>query len=318
MLSMDNTSGVNAEDGFDLWHLVTCRNFSLSECQTESTQGFRAQISSRVFGSLGLSAASSGGISSIRMTRGRAQIRKDPRDHFMLYLVLSGRVDVEQNDREASALTGDMFLYDQTMPFSMNFYNNNRSILVNIPRPLLESRLQGASRFTARRIAGDSELGALSRSVIRQIVDFGVSSRADTEERLVHATMDIISTTLDGELGAEARANLELHRLLPQVQRYMLVHLHEPGLDIEAIARAQNVSPRTLSRIFATEGTTPMRWLWRQRLAASHRLLLDGSVNNVTEAAFSVGFSDVSHFGRAFKREFGRLPQTLRRARIQA
>ena len=158
MLSMDNTSGVNAEDGFDLWHLVTCRNFSLSECQTESTQAFGAQISSRVFGSLGLSAASSSGISSIRMTRGRTQIRNDPRDHFMLYLVLSGRVDVEQNDRQASALTGDMFLYDQTMPFSMNFYNNNRSILVNIPRALLESRLQGASRFTGRRIAGDSRL----------------------------------------------------------------------------------------------------------------------------------------------------------------
>lgn len=133
----------------------------------------------------------------------------------------------------------------------------------------------------------------------------------------MHATMDIISTTLDGELGAEAQANLEQHRLLLQVQRYMLAHLHEAGIDLEAIARAQNVSPRTLSRIFATEGTTPMRWLWRQRLAASHKLLSDGSVNNVTEAAFSVGFSDVSHFGRAFKREFGRLPQTLRRPKVQ-
>lgn len=318
MLSMDNTTGVNAEDGFDLWHLVTCRNFSLSECQAESTRAFRAQISSRVFGTLGLSAASSGGVGSIRMTRGRAQISKDPRDHFMLYLVLNGRVDIEQNNREASASSGDMFLYDQTKPFSMNFYDNNRSILVNIPRPLMESRLQGAGRFVGRRIAGDSELGALSRSVIRQMIDFGVSSRADTEDRLVHATMDIISTTLDGELGAEARANLEQHRLLPQVQGYMLAHLHKPGLDIEAIARAHNVSVRTLSRTFATEGTTPMRWLWRQRLSASHKLLSDGSVSNVTEAAFSVGFSDVSHFGRAFKREFGRLPQSLRRARVQA
>lgn len=159
MMSMDNTSGVGAEGGFDLWHLVTCRNFSLSECKPASTQEFRAQIVSRVFGSLGLSAASSRGISSIRMTRGRAQIRKDPRDHFMLYLVLNGQVDIEQDDRQASAFAGDMFLYDQTMPFSMNFYSNNRSVLVNIPRPLLAARLSGANHFTGRRIGGRFKAG---------------------------------------------------------------------------------------------------------------------------------------------------------------
>lgn len=315
-MSMDNTSGVGAEGGFDLWHLVTCRNFSLSECKPASTQEFRAQIVSRVFGSLGLSAASSRGISSIRMTRGRAQIRKDPRDHFMLYLVLNGQVDIEQDDRQASAFAGDMFLYDQTMPFSMNFYSNNRSVLVNIPRPLLAARLSGANHFTGRRIGGDSKLGALASSVIRQIVEFGATSHSAVEERLVHSTMDIVSTALDVELGGEVQARSMRHRLLPQVQRYMLEHLHEAGLDIEAIARAQNIAPRTLSRIFVMEGTTPMRWLWRQRLAVSHKLLSEGRVDNVTDAAFSVGFSDVSHFGRAFKREFGRLPQTLRRPKV--
>jgi AraC-like DNA-binding protein len=51
-----------------------------------------------------------------------------------------------------------------------------------------------------------------------------------------------------------------------------------------------------------------MRWLLQQRLAKSYRLLAEGRVSNVTEAAFGLGFSDVSHFGRAFKREFGCVP----------
>lgn len=317
MLSMDNTSNVGTDGGFDLWHLVTCENFSLSECQPTSAQEFRAQIASRAFGSLGLSAASSVGVGSNHMTRGRAQIRKDPRDHFMLYLVLNGQVDIEQDGRQATALAGDMFLYDQTVPFSLDIDSNNRSILVNIPRSLLSARLPDARHFTARRIAGDSQLGTLSRSVVRQIVEIELSTHANAQERLVHSTMDIVATTLDVDLRGEIQARSEQHRLLQQVQRYMLAHLHEPKLDIEAVARAQNVAPRTLHRIFATESTTPMRWLLRQRLAASHKLLAEGRVDTVTDAAFSLGFSDVSHFGRAFKREFGQLPQTVRRPKVR-
>jgi AraC-like DNA-binding protein len=316
MPSTDNKLNVGSDVGFDLWHRMTCQNFSLSECRPTSTEEFSAQIAGRPFGSLRLSAASSRGIGSIRLTRGRAQISKDPRDYFMLYLVLDGQVDIEQSGRQASALAGDMFLYDQTVPFSLDIRGNNRSILVNIPRQLLLARLSGATQCTGQRIAGGSQLGALARSVVQQIVEIDLSARSSAEERLVDSTMDVVATALDVELGDEVQLRSEQHRLLQKVQRYMLAHVHEAAITIEAIAQAQNVAPRTLHRIFATEGTTPMRWLLRQRLATSHKLLAEGLVDSVTEAAFRLGFSDVSHFGRAFKREFGRLPQSVRRPKI--
>jgi len=312
---MEYRSAIETDGGFESWHQVTCRNFSLSECRPTSTQGFRARISGRSFGSLCLSKAVHSGIDSFRMTRDSSNIRKDHRDHFMLYLVLHGRMDIEQAERRAIARSGDMYLYDQTLPFNMTFYSGNHSILVNIPRSLLVARMPLARQLTGQRIAGDSKTGALCSSVIRQIADFDTLAAPQLEDRLATSALDIISTAVEAGLTGQHTAPPGEHRLLPQVQRYILEHLHDPQLDIEAIAKAQNVAPRTLNRIFASEGTTPIRWLWRQRLAASHQLLAQGLAESVTDAAYSSGFNDVSHFGRSFKREFGHPPRAMRQLR---
>ncbi len=313
MLSMDNTSAVREEDGFDHWHQVTCRNFSLSECQWSSHQAFRARISSRQFGPLALSDAHGLHVEDIRMTRGPAEIRKDQRDHFMLYLVLNGQIDLAQDGRQTSALAGDLFLYDQTMPFSLDFHQTN-AILVNVPRPLLVSRTPNVRRLTARRIAGTSKIGALAGSLVRHMGAFDEATQPGIADRLAMSAMDILATALESELGGDEALQKERHRLLPRVERYMLAHLHETDLDLESIARAQSIAPRTLSRLFAAKGTTPIRWLWQQRLAASYKALSEGRVDNVTDAALSTGFSDMSHFSRAFKREFGQLPHTVQPA----
>ena len=75
------------------------------------------------------------------------------------------------------------------------------------------------------------------------------------------------------------------------------------------------MAPRTLYRLFAAEGTTPIRWLWQQRLAASFKALTEGKVTQVTDAALSHGFSDVSHFSRTFRATFGQSPRMFKRRR---
>jgi AraC family transcriptional activator of tynA and feaB len=66
--------------------------------------------------------------------------------------------------------------------------------------------------------------------------------------------------------------------VLKRIKRQILDQLGDSSLDVESIARTQGISPRTLNCMFAAEGTTVMRWLWRQRLSASYRALTDGSV----------------------------------------
>lgn len=310
MLSMDNTSAPGGGDGFDYWHHVTCHNFSLSQCKRPAGREFRARIASRPFGPLAMSDASSPQAEGISMTRGRAEIRADERDHFMLYLVRDGRIDLQQEGRQASASAGDLFIYDQALPFSLDFHRAD-AILVNVPRPLLVSRMPKVRRLTAHRVAGASGMGALAGSLLRQMSALDEAAQANVADRLALSAVDILATLLESEVAGDGQLQRERHRLLPQVKSYILAHLHEADLDLESIARAQSIAPRTLNRVFAAEGTTPIRWLWQQRLAASHKALSEKRVASVTDAAFSAGFSDLSHFSRAFKRQFGRLPHTM-------
>ena len=311
MTALGDELVVAAGDSIDHWHDVTCRDYSASEYKRGTGEPFSASIARRQFGALSLSGVSSAGFGAASLIRSASDIRKDPRDHFMVFLVEEGGVSVSQEGREMTARAGDLFLYDQARPFTLEFQESYSGIMLNIPRPMLETRLPSAGRLIANRISGESKLGELAGTIIRQIMGLDEQLKDPTIDRLGGSALDILATTLDAQASNELLLTSRHHRLLEQVKGYMLAHLHEAGMDLETIARAQNMAPRTLNRVFATEGTTPIRWLWQQRLSASHRALTEGRVRNVTEAALNFGFSDLSHFSRAFKSAFGKSPHAL-------
>lgn len=77
------------------------------------------------------------------------------------------------------------------------------------------------------------------------------------------------------------------------------------------LAQWLGVSTRHLRRVFANQfGCSPAAWLREQRLQAACRLLLSGTP--IKEVAFELGFRQVSHFSRDFRRYFGRSPSSWR------
>lgn len=315
MQTLKGATAVKPGDGFDHWHQVTCRDFSLTECRRVPDRHFRAEVTIRTFGAFAINDiwSSTSAENRIRVTRSPADIRRDPRDYFMLWLALGGEAALVQDSREARMRTGDLVLHDQSQPFILEFGQRSRAIMVSIPRPLLTARLPAASRLTARCIPSESKLGALAGSIVGQLAGFDDTTNDEVVARLGASAMDIFATILEAELTDQAELSPAHNKRLVQVKRYILANLHQSSLDLDTIARAQNMAPRTLNRLFATEGTTPIRWLWQQRLAASFKALAEGRVNQVTDAALSFGFSDLSHFSRAFKSAFGQSPHTVRR-----
>jgi AraC-like DNA-binding protein len=315
MLTIESATSVRPSDSFDHWHQITCRKYSLTQCRRVSDCHFSAQILTRNFGPLTLSDTSSSTPPDdlIRITRGPDEIRSDPRDHFMLLFMVRGSVGLVQDGREARMQTGDLAVYDQSQPFTLEFGQQSNAIVMTIPRPLLTSRLADAHRLTGRRIASDSRLGILAGTIVHQLVQLEGSTRDEVVCRLGTSAVDILATTLEAEFTDAKGLNRERARRLDQVKQYILKNMHDCDLDIDTIANTQSMGTRTLNRLFALEGTTPIRWLWQQRLAASYKALAEGSVSHVTDAAMNFGFSDLSHFSRAFKKAFGQTPHTLMR-----
>jgi len=89
-------------------------------------------------------------------------------------------------------------------------------------------------------------------------------------------------------------------------------HYHEV-LTLDAVANHAGISRYHFSRVFKSyTGSSFKRYLNRQRIEAAKYLILSEGLN-VSEAAFRVGFGDLSHFSRWFKRLEGVPPSAFRK-----
>jgi AraC-like DNA-binding protein len=84
--------------------------------------------------------------------------------------------------------------------------------------------------------------------------------------------------------------------------------------SLASLAESVGMSPFQFARVFRElTGEPPHHYLLRVRLERASRMLLDGKP--VTETCFEVGFSNLSHFTRSFRRRFGHAPSSLKAAR---
>ncbi|SSY77041.1 helix-turn-helix domain-containing protein [Alcaligenes faecalis] len=303
---------VKPGDSFEHWHEVTCRQFSQTECSQIARPQFQARVTLTSFGGLGLSSIWSATPQgeAIRVSRRQADIRKDQRDCFMLWLMLDGHIQLSQDGRYVSLGKGDLVLQDQSRPFDLELGSLAHAAMVMIPRPLLASRLPSVGNLAARRIAAHSRLGPMAGALVKQLLGMGEAAADGMDQRVTASVLDIFSAVFESDAPALSRGTRQ-ERRLEQVQAYMRAHLHEDALDVDQIARASSMATRTLYRLFALEATTPMQWLWEQRLIQSYRLLAEGKPKRVTEVAMACGFKDLSHFSRLFQARFGQSPSTL-------
>jgi AraC-like DNA-binding protein len=97
---------------------------------------------------------------------------------------------------------------------------------------------------------------------------------------------------------------------IQRVIRWVDERIAEP-LEIGDLARAAGMSRYHFSRSFRAElGISPYQWLLQKRVEHAAALLRRRRVS-VTEAAFEVGFSDLSRFARAFRDQFGCPPSAF-------
>lgn len=104
----------------------------------------------------------------------------------------------------------------------------------------------------------------------------------------------------------------------PKVRRAILLmeqHIGQP-LSLPELAHRLEVSVRQLERLFTSEtGRSPGAYARQIRIRMAS-WLLTSSDRTVADIASSCGFSDASHLGREFRKEFGESPNEYRTTRL--
>ncbi len=101
--------------------------------------------------------------------------------------------------------------------------------------------------------------------------------------------------------------------LLSEITRYIDSE-YSCDCSIENLCKKFFVSRSTLCRLFRNHlGTTPAKYVASRRLSEAKKMLKAG--NSVSDACFSCGFTDYSHFIALFKSRFGITPMKYARNR---
>ncbi|MDX3456667.1 helix-turn-helix domain-containing protein [Streptomyces sp. ME02-8801-2C] len=97
-----------------------------------------------------------------------------------------------------------------------------------------------------------------------------------------------------------------------EVLVWMERHLDEE-VTVEQLAERAHMSPRTFARRFQQEtGTTPYRWILRQRVLLAQRLL-EATDETMDAIAWRTGFGNAAALRHQFVRSLGTTPQAYRR-----
>jgi AraC-like DNA-binding protein len=308
MITHYSTKPVAPKDRFAYWTDVISSLHCVADSEASAASPFDAQLAIHSVGCIRVSEIQSAALSYRRNAR---NLSDAPSDSYLFSLLSEGQGKLEQGGRQVIQNPGEMVLYDTARNFNYDFPGDYRMVVMNIPRKQLLCRLPEAERMTAMKFSSSSMMGSLLSSMIRSSVDLIVPDNLSAAAKVSSSFIDILAAAMECEFGETKGLGNRHSDLLAKAKDYMLANIDDPDMDMDAISSMLGASSRTLSRLFAAEGTTAMQWLWQQRLALSYTALTEGRARQIAEVAVSNGFSNFSHFSRAFKKQYGVPPSTL-------
>ncbi len=299
------TDSLDSRHRFDAWREAVCSRLINAEARQTYEGEFSGSFGYSALGHVGIASHSSK--TSLLWQRTSNCIRHHPNSDFYLGLVSSGQGMLAQNGHASRVREGDLVIYDASNPF--DFAMDRMTInIVHLPRKIMEKDAPRTAQLAGKTL----DLSRPGVASLKQMLTEAFAFNAEREniflaEQFANTLFNVISVSLNLQKSDEALKP----DLYSRVVSYLRQNLHEHELSIAKIANANHVSPRTLSRVFAAHDTTPMNFVWHERLLATRKALVEGKARNITQVALDYGFSDMSHFSLAFRRAFGCSPSSL-------
>jgi AraC-like DNA-binding protein len=253
-----------------------------------------------------------------RVMRSRQGVRASGQGYLKIVAPFLGCAGVEQKGRQAWVRPGQWSIYDTTDSYAVANPERVEHLIVMLPKAAVAERGLASHRLDplmARRLGGSGGVSRLAldtmRNAFRELPSMPEAAARGVGEaitQLVHLSL------LD--LAGQASAQTQREALRERIKQHVARHLGDPGLTVDAIARALNVSRRQLYNAFSEEPDGVAGYILARRLEACRQLFADRGHDHrsITDIALGHGFQNMAHFSRVFRAHLGMAPSDYRRA----
>lgn len=251
--------------------------------------------------------------SAVYTNRTPAQIDND--DLVLCVNLAGGRV-LRQLGREAVLGEGEAVLSTSAEVGTCGISSNSRWISVRTPCNTLAPMVSDLYSALIRPIPACTESLSLLVNYIEALRELDALARPELQRLIVAHINDLVALTIGAkrDVAEFARGRGLRAARLVQVFRLIDAGIMDARLSAATVAAQLGVTPRYVQLLLEETGQTFTQHILRRRLERAKELLAGDAdqTRKIAAVAVEAGFSDLSHFNRAFRRYFGDTPSGIR------
>lgn len=296
------TSGAPAHQRYESWRESIGVIYDV-DAGDGINAGFHARVESLIIDDIVLNRCVA---SQQRFARPVARCATDGIDHYMIQLFLKGSVTLERGRRTVTSGVGALVALD--LAENLDSFNTAFDLInLFIPRRRLACLLREPDSLHGLSVDAQSGAGRLLADYLVSLYRAGASLTQADEEAAARVLADLVAAAFNAQPARETDPPAWAdHALVLKARAVIAANLHRRDLGPELVARQLNVSRARLYRAFSEiAGVNETIREMRLRRCFSDLISARSNDLHVAEIAYRWGFSDPSHFARAFRTRFG-------------
>jgi AraC-like DNA-binding protein len=180
----------------------------------------------------------------------------------------------------------------------------------------MRSCIPKIDHLCGRKFSGQKGPGRIGAHLFHQLLAQADYCSADSLSGLGEAALNAVRDSIRVNDPTSNVSTVHHSASSERVMRFIDQHFTRQGLTAEEVARACNLSIRSLHYLLRSKRTTFTTYLRTERLRQAREWLNDPEFLhfNIVDIAYMVGFQSASHFSNAYRSHFGIAPRELRRS----
>lgn len=294
------------------WQEIMSDVYYSVEVKRTFKEGLRGQIRQYDIGPVSITTFDS---DEQRVFRTGPRIARDPDDSFVFVTPVRKELFFSQAGRSGFVRPGGYVLVSTSEFYELSCPDGFINWTVKIPGNELRRRIPDIEDYCACRFSNNLPMAHIARQHVRSIAltfgNMGPPNELSLASNLIDAISLVVSSETQGP-GGDSHSHYRIRR---RIMDYTRQNIQNPNLSPKVIAEANGISISYLYKLFQSSGTTVGECILAQRLQAAYELVSTSARTKITvsEAAYSVGFRNLSHFSRVFREKYRISPSEIRK-----